>query len=108
MRLLGAFLPNTLEGTIVGNPLSAMDVTRVDFTEVDMNRRRETVEVSFFFIGVDINRSVFRNSQLKGRCKALPCCFSLLLREITIEYDQPVLQHIVLSGFQQPVLILRW
>lgn len=48
IRLLGEFLPNTVDGTIEGNPLKTIDVATVPFTDFVMNLRRD-IELSFLF-----------------------------------------------------------
>src|SRR5450759_3176497 len=44
---LGAFFPNTLDGTIVGNPVNATDESSVAFTEESMNFLLDIVLVSY-------------------------------------------------------------
>ena len=52
IRLLGAFFPNTLAGTIEGK-LMAIDVPIAVFTELFKNSRRLIVDCFLFFIVAD-------------------------------------------------------
>jgi hypothetical protein len=65
IRLLGAFLPKTVEGTMDGKPLSAIDEAMVVLTEDEMNFRRVTMDLFSFFMVLDFTRTFFNNLVVK-------------------------------------------